>query len=51
MSQFGCLHFGQRAGLPAMRFTQVCSQRKQSQIMVLGIGIRYSDHSIIFFLT
>jgi len=51
MSHLGCLQRGQWAGLPAMRFTQVCPQRKQSQIMLLGIGIRCSHHNIIFFLT
>jgi hypothetical protein len=38
-SQFGCLHFGQRIGLPATRLTHAWPQRRQSQIISAGIGI------------
>jgi hypothetical protein len=39
ISQFGCLHFGQRAGLVWIRLTQECPHRRQSHIMCFGIGI------------
>jgi len=49
MSQWCSLHFGQRMGLPLMRFTQACPQRRQSQIMLFGIGIlRPINHSPFF---
>jgi hypothetical protein len=38
-SQFGCLQFGQCAGLPSIRLIQVCSQRRHSQIISGGIDI------------
>jgi hypothetical protein len=33
------LHFGQRTGLPGIRLTQACPQRRQSQTLSRGIGI------------
>jgi hypothetical protein len=46
ISQFGSLHFGQECGLPSMRFTQEWLHRRQSQIMLFGIGIFFWDHTI-----
>lgn len=48
-SQLGCLHFEQRAGLPAIRLTQLWPHRRHSQIISFGIGIaNYSHGSILF---
>jgi hypothetical protein len=48
--QYGDLHFGQRFGCPSMFLTHLCPHRRQSQIMLCGIGIYYQD-SIVFILT
>jgi hypothetical protein len=39
VSQFGCLHFGQRTGLAATRLTQAWPHRRQSQTIFAGMGM------------
>jgi hypothetical protein len=39
VSQFGCLHFGQRTGRAATRLTQAWPHRRQSQTIFAGMGM------------
>jgi hypothetical protein len=48
ISQFGCLHFGQRTGREATRFTQPWPHRKHLHIMLFGICI-FSHGSTLFY--